>query len=160
MELKVLFFVAIVLIVGLLFGKIAKAVKMPNVTGYLVGGLVLGPSVFGLIFGDGLISTEAIEALGIVSNVALGFIAFSIGSELKLSYFKRVGPGPIIIATLESLFAILFVLGLRRRIRKIPQRRDGGLGSVASLRRHLRTKGIRHASAPRRSRREPLRGHL
>ncbi len=111
MELKVLFFVAIVLIVGLLFGKIAKAVKMPNVTGYLVGGLILGPSVFGLIFGDGLISAEAIEALGIVSNVALGFIAFSIGSELKLSYFKRVGPGPIIIATLESLFAILFVLG-------------------------------------------------
>lgn len=111
MDLKVLFYVAIVLIVGLLFGKIAKAVRMPNVTGYLVGGLVLGPSLFGLVFGDGLISQEAIESLGIVSNVALGFIAFSIGNELKVSYFKRVGPGPIIIATLESLFAILFVLG-------------------------------------------------
>ncbi|MFA5006091.1 MAG: cation:proton antiporter [Candidatus Izemoplasmatales bacterium] len=111
MDLKVLFFVAIVLIVGLLFGKIAKALRMPNVTGYLVGGLILGPSLFGLVFGDGLISQEAIDALGIVSNVALGFIAFSIGNELKVSYFKRVGPGPIIIATLESLFAILFVLG-------------------------------------------------
>lgn len=111
MDLKVLFFVAIVLIVGLLFGKIAKALRMPNVTGYLVGGLILGPSLFGLVFGDGLISQEAIDALAIVSNVALGFIAFSIGNELKVSYFKRVGPGPIIIATLESLFAILFVLG-------------------------------------------------
>ncbi len=102
MDLKVLFFVAIVLIVGLLFGKIAKALRMPNFTGYLVGGLILGPSLFGLVFGDGLISQEAIDALGIVSNVALGFIAFSIGNELKVSYFKkRVGPGPIIIATLE-----------------------------------------------------------
>jgi Kef-type K+ transport system membrane component KefB len=111
MGLRVLFYAAIVLIVGLLFGKIAKAVRMPNVTGYLVGGLILGPSLFGLVFGDGLISTDAIEALGIVSNVALGFIAFSIGNELKISYFKRVGPGPIIIAILESLFAILFVFG-------------------------------------------------
>jgi len=111
MGLQVLFYAAIVLIIGLLFGKIAKAARMPNVTGYLVGGLLFGPSLFGLVFGDGLISAEAIAALGIVSNVALGFIAFSIGNELKLSYFKRVGPGPIIIAVLESLFAILFVFG-------------------------------------------------
>ncbi len=111
MGIQILFYAGIVLIIGLLFGKIAKAIKMPNVTGYLIGGLLFGPSLFGLIFGNGLISADAIAGLSLVSNVALGFIAFSIGNELKLSYFKRVGPGPIIIATLESLFAILFVFG-------------------------------------------------
>jgi Kef-type K+ transport system membrane component KefB len=104
MNIYVLLYAGIALITGLLFGKIAKAVHMPNVTGYLVGGLLIGPSVFGLL------SDTAISSMAIVSNVALGFIAFSIGNELKVSYFKKVGIGPIIIAILESFLAVVFVL--------------------------------------------------
>lgn len=61
----------------------------------------------------GLLSADAVAGLSLVSDVALGFIAFSIGSEFKLSYFKRVGMTPIVIAIFESFVAVLFVtLGL------------------------------------------------
>jgi Kef-type K+ transport system membrane component KefB len=107
MNWTILLYAGIILITGLLFGKLAKLVKMPNVTGYLVGGLLIGPSILGIL------SDEAIGSMEIVSNVALGFIAFSIGNELKISYFKKVGIGPIIIAIFESLLAVVFVfLGL------------------------------------------------
>ncbi|HBP25883.1 MAG TPA: cation/H(+) antiporter [Acholeplasmatales bacterium] len=105
MNLEVLLYAGIVLVTGLLFGKLAKYSHLPNVTGYLIGGLLIGPSVLGLI------SSENIASLGIVSNVALGFIAFSIGNELKVSYFKQVGIRPIIIAIFESLFAVVAVFG-------------------------------------------------
>ncbi|MDD3106818.1 MAG: cation:proton antiporter [Bacilli bacterium] len=101
--MEILLFAGIVLVTGLLFGKLAKYAHLPTVTGYLVGGLLIGPSVFGVI------SEANIGSLGLVSQVALGFIAFSIGNELKLSYFKRVGSRPIVIAVFESLFAVLFV---------------------------------------------------
>lgn len=48
--------------------------------------------------------------MNLVSSVALGFIAFSIGSEFKISYFRRVGFLPIVIAVFESLFAVVFVV--------------------------------------------------
>lgn len=76
---------AILLLTGLVFGRLMKLVKMPNVTGYLIGGLIVGPSVLNLVHAD------ALSQLGFISSVALGFIAFSIGSEFKASYFKRVG---------------------------------------------------------------------
>lgn len=102
-QLTALLYAGIFLITGLLFGKLAKLVHLPNVTGYLVGGLLIGPSVLGLI------SQEGLSSMGLVSNIALGFIAFSIGNELKVSYFKKVGIGPILIAVFESLFAVIAV---------------------------------------------------
>jgi len=104
MNWTLLLYAGIILITGLLFGKLAKLVRMPNVTGYLVGGLLIGPSILGIL------TNEAIGSMEIISNVALGFIAFSIGNELKISYFKKVGIGPIIIAIFESLLAVIFVL--------------------------------------------------
>ena len=95
---------AALLFAGLLFSRLIKLLKLPNVTGFLVGGLIIGPSVLGLL------STQGVESLGLISSVALGFIAFSIGSEFKISYFKRVGFLPIVIATFESLFAVVFVV--------------------------------------------------
>ncbi len=103
MELIGLLYAGILIVTGLIFGKIAKYVKFPNVTGYLVGGLLIGPSILGII------TKEAIESMTIVSNVALGFIAFSIGNELKVSYFKHVGTKPIVIAIFEALFGVVFV---------------------------------------------------
>jgi Kef-type K+ transport system membrane component KefB len=103
MDLHALLYAGILLITGLLFGKLAKLVRLPNVTGYLVGGLLIGPSLIGIL------SENAVSSMGLISNIALGFIAFSIGNELKLSYFKKVGPGPIIIAVFESLLAVIVV---------------------------------------------------
>ncbi|MCI5773054.1 MAG: cation:proton antiporter [Erysipelotrichaceae bacterium] len=94
---------SIIFITGLIFSKLAKLVKLPAVTGYLVGGLLLGPYVLNFV------TENSIEVLAIFSDIALAFIAFNIGSEFKISYFKKVGMAPIIIACLESLFAVLFV---------------------------------------------------
>lgn len=105
MNLEILFNAGIIIITGLFFGKLAKLFKLPNVTGYLLGGLLLGligPKI-------GLIDKLEIANLGLISNIALGFIAFSIGNELKISYFKQVGLKPLVIAIFESLFAVVFV---------------------------------------------------
>ncbi|MGE4321166.1 MAG: cation:proton antiporter [Acholeplasmataceae bacterium] len=106
MDITTLLYAGIMIVTGLLFGKLAKLVKLPNVTGYLVGGVLIGPSVIGLL------DESFFDSLNIVSTVALGFIAFSIGNEFKISYFKRVGPGPVIIAFFEALFGVLFVLAM------------------------------------------------
>lgn len=107
MTLNTLLDLAIMVFAGMFCGRMAKHIHLPNVTGYLVAGLLIGPSVLGLL------SDSFLESTSIISDVALGFIAFSIGNEFKLSYFKRVGVAPIVIACLESLFAVLFVvLGL------------------------------------------------
>ncbi|XMB72769.1 cation:proton antiporter [Mycoplasmatota bacterium WC30] len=103
MDLQVLFYAGIIIATGLLFGKIAKYLHLPNVTGYLVGGLLIGPSIFNFI------KESALPGLELVSVVALGFIAFSIGNELKIKYFKRVGTKPIVIAVLEATLAVVFV---------------------------------------------------
>ena len=92
---------ALMIFFGMLLGRLVKKIKLPNVTGYLLAGLLLGPSVLGILNENFL--TEAT----IISDAALGFIAFSIGNEFKVSYFKRVGATPIIIAVFESLFAVV-----------------------------------------------------
>ncbi|MEG0178627.1 MAG: cation:proton antiporter [Oscillospiraceae bacterium] len=107
MELSVLFSLAIMLFCGLIFAKLIRILKLPDVTGYLVGGLIIGPSVLGIL------SAANVTSLSMISDIALGFIAFSIGSEFKISYFKKVGFTPIVIAIFESLAAVLLVtLGL------------------------------------------------
>lgn len=103
MELGALLSIAIILLTGLIFGKLASYVRLPNVTGYLVGGLVVGPSILNVI------SAESISSLGIVSQVALGFIALTIGLSFKFSYFKRVGWTPVVIALFEATLAVIVV---------------------------------------------------
>ncbi len=96
---------AIMIFTGMALGRLVKLIKLPNVTGYLLAGLLLGPSVLGIL------NEEFLASASIISEMALGFIAFSIGNEFKITYFKRVGATPIVIATLESLFAVVFVAG-------------------------------------------------
>ena len=98
----------ILILTGLLFSKLAKLVKLPNVTGYLVGGLLIGPSVLGAL-GIPLITDEFLGEMNAISEVALGFIAFTIGTQFQFEYFKRVGSGPIVIAIFEALIAVIFV---------------------------------------------------
>jgi len=98
-----LFYAGLMLFCGLLMGRLAKLVGLPNVTGYIVGGLIIGPYVLGIV------SSGMAEGLNIISEMALGFIALSIGAEFELSYFREVGKAPVIITVLEGLFAIAFV---------------------------------------------------
>ncbi len=94
----------VMLALGLFFAWIARLCRLPNVTGYLVAGLLIGPSVLGLV------DSETLSSLDIISELALGFIAFSVGGEFKFSYFKKVGVTPIVIAILEAFMAVLFVI--------------------------------------------------
>ena len=103
MNYSVLLYTALIIATGLLFGKIAKYLKLPNVTGYLIGGLLIGPSIFNFV------KEDALPGLEIVSVVALGFIAFTIGNELKFKYFKKVGIKPVVIAFMEATLAVVFV---------------------------------------------------
>ena len=103
MELNVLFYLGILFFGGLLFGRLAKLVKLPNVTGYLFAGLILGPYV------THAIPAATVEAISIVSEMALAFIAFTIGCTFKKSYFQRVGFTPIVIAICEAMGAVLLV---------------------------------------------------
>ena len=98
-DMSVLFPIGLMLVCGLLFGRLAKKVSLPNVTGYLVAGLVLGPYVLGVV------PKDTVTAMSMVSEMALGFIALSIGAEFKLSYFKEVGAAPVVIAIFEGLAA-------------------------------------------------------
>ena len=98
-----LFYLGIILLAGLLMGKLTKLVKLPNVTAYLVAGLIIGPSVAKLI------PSDVLDSFSIISEIALGFIAFTIGTQFQFSYFKKVGSRPIIIAIFESLVAVIFV---------------------------------------------------
>ncbi len=103
MENEIILEVAIMLISGIVFGRIAKCFKLPNVTGYLIAGLLLGPSVFNVI------PETMVNGFAVISDLALAFIAFSVGSEFSISYFKKVGIAPIIIAILEAGMAIVCV---------------------------------------------------
>lgn len=105
MNNTIIFTVAIICISGLIFGRLAKFIKLPNVTGYLIAGLILGPCFFNII------EAETVDAFSLISDIALAFIAFSVGSEFKMSYFKKVGAAPIIIAITESIGAIILVTG-------------------------------------------------
>ncbi|MFV0341487.1 MAG: cation:proton antiporter [Anaerocolumna sp.] len=104
MESKILIEVAVMLISGILLGRVAKFINLPNVTGYLIAGLLLGPSFLNFV------PSYMVDNFSVISDVALGFIAFSIGSEFNLNYFKKVGIAPIIIAICESFGAILLVM--------------------------------------------------
>ena len=94
---------AVILLSGLFCGRAVKHLRLPNVTGYLLAGLLLGPYVIGFLQ-EGLL-----DRLNFISEMALAFIAFSIGGEFKASYFKRVGATPIVIALCEGLGAVAVV---------------------------------------------------
>ncbi|MGN0526726.1 MAG: cation:proton antiporter [Acutalibacteraceae bacterium] len=104
-ELNTFIDLALMIFSGMALGRLVKKVKLPNVTGYLLAGLILGPSVLGVL------SENFLDSVTIISDAALGFIAFSIGNEFKISFFKKVGITPIVIAVCESFFAVVFVTG-------------------------------------------------
>ena len=89
--------------VGLLFNRIVKKIGLPNVTGYLVSGLLIGPCCLGIL------NRDVVNSMGVISTVALGFIAFSIGGEFKLSHIRQIGKSVITITFLQALMATALV---------------------------------------------------
>ncbi len=103
--------VSIALLAGLLMTRIFKPLKLPSVTAYLIAGVLVGPYCLGAlgIPNLGFNSAEAVHALSLVSEVALGFIAFSIGSEFRLEELKKTGKQAFVIGIVQALVATLFV---------------------------------------------------
>lgn len=98
---------AVAMVCGLAASRGARALKLPNVTAFLVAGLLIGPSVLGII------NKEQTESLAIISQAALGFIAFSIGSEFKLAHLKQIGKAPLTITIFQGVAtAVLLDVGL------------------------------------------------
>lgn len=98
---------------GLVMSRFAKLVKLPAVTAYLVAGLLLGPFLLGRLNlpGLGFQSLAQVGDLGIICDVALGFIAFSIGDEFRISQLRTTGRKAVVIAIIQALTATLAVDG-------------------------------------------------
>lgn len=103
--------VSIALLVGLLMTRVFKPLKLPAVTAYLIAGVLIGPYFIGRLGVDGLgfDSSEAVGKLGLIADVALGFIAFSIGNEFRLADLKKTGKQAFVIGIFQALVATLFV---------------------------------------------------
>jgi NhaP-type Na+/H+ and K+/H+ antiporters len=104
---------AIALLIGLLMTRVFKMLRLhlPDVTAFLIAGLIIGPHCLGRlgIEGVGFTSTAEVENLSVISNTALGFIAFSIGNEFLLSQLKAIGKQAVIVGIFQALAATLFV---------------------------------------------------
>ncbi len=103
--------VSVALLAGLLMTRAFKPLKLPSVTAYLIAGVLIGPFCVGRlgIHGLGFDTAESVEALALVSEVALGFIAFSIGNEFRLEDLKKTGKQATVIGIIQAIVATVFV---------------------------------------------------
>ena len=116
---QILLSISISALVGLLMSRVCKLLKLPAVTGYLIAGIIVGCFCLGRIQLPGGLHLgfgELDHGLSIICDVALGFIAFSIGSEFKLSELKKTGKQATIIGILQAVattvVCIVFLLSL------------------------------------------------
>ncbi len=110
--MQILFSLSIALFAGLLLSRLAKLAKLPAVTAYLIAGILIGPFCLGAFDIPGLGFTHANidnKLFAIISDVALGFIAFSIGNEFRLSQLKSIGKQATIIGILQAVFTTVVV---------------------------------------------------
>ena len=103
--------ISIALLAGLLMTRAFKPLKLPSVTAYLIAGVLIGPYCLGAlgISGLGFNSAEAVHGLSLISEVALGFIAFSIGNEFRMEDLKKTGKQALVIGIVQALVAAFFV---------------------------------------------------
>ena len=101
---------SIALLAGLLLSRLAKKVKLPAVTAYLISGVLIGPFVLGAIGIPGIgITADQIESFGLISDLALGFIAFAMGNEFRLAQLKKIGKQATVIGVVQALFTTVVV---------------------------------------------------
>ena len=109
--METLLSISIALCAGLLISRFVKPLKMPAVTGYLIAGILIGPYCLGRlgVTGLGFTSMSEVKALSLFNDVALGFIAFAIGNEFRLSQLKKTGRQATVIGIFQALVAALLV---------------------------------------------------
>ncbi len=96
---------------GLMLSRLAKLLNLPAVTAYLVAGILIGPFLLGAfgVKGLGFTSLAEVESYGLISDVALGFIAFSIGNEFRLSQLKKIGKQATVIGVFQAIITTIVV---------------------------------------------------
>ena len=111
--METLFCISIALGAGLLMSRVVKPLGLPSVTGYLIAGILIGPYAIGALGFDGMgfTSVENVKEYQIISDAALGFIAFAIGNEFRLSQLKQIGKTATFIGIFQALIATLLVDG-------------------------------------------------
>ncbi len=109
--MQTLLLLALALFAGLLMTRLFVKFRLPDVTAYLVAGILIGPCVLGRLGVPclGFNTSEQVDSLSMISDVALGFIAFAIGHEFRLSALKQTGKQATIIGILQAVVATLFV---------------------------------------------------
>ncbi|MBQ9946480.1 MAG: cation:proton antiporter [Clostridia bacterium] len=109
--METLLALSVALFAGLMLSRVAKKVQLPAVTAYLVAGILIGPYLLGSfgVKGLGFISMEDIDSFGIIPDVALGFIAFSIGNEFRISQLKQIGKQATVIGILQAVVTTILV---------------------------------------------------
>lgn len=121
-----LYYLGIIILSGVLLGALVGLLKLPKVTGYLIAGILIGP------FCLKLIPKEAISSLNIISEAALGFIAYSIGSSININKLKKFGAKIIIITCFEALTAAVVVTFVMSVIFKQPLAFSLCIGAIAT----------------------------
>ena len=103
--------IALMLICGFAVTRITKRLRLPNVTAYIVAGILIGPYCLGRlgIPGIGFTSSDDVSSYAIISNVALGFIAVAMGNEFRLSELKKTGKQAVVVAIFQALVATIAV---------------------------------------------------
>lgn len=114
---SILLSISFALLAGLLLSRVAKLVELPAVTAYLIAGVIIGPCCIGKLGIDGIgITASQIGGLGILSDVALGFIAFAMGNEFRLSQLKKIGKQATVVGILQAVLTTItvdaFLIGL------------------------------------------------
>ena len=106
----VLLSISLALLVGLLLSRLAKKLNLPAVTAYLIAGVLIGPFCLGALNIEGIgITKNQLVGFSIISDVALGFIAFSMGNEFRISQLKEIGKKATIIGIFQAVFTTLVV---------------------------------------------------
>ena len=137
--MQALLSLSVALFAGLMLSRVAKICKLPAVTAYLVAGILIGPYLLGQfgVPGLGFISMEDIHTYSVIPDVALGFIAFSIGNEFRLSQLKQIGKQATVIGIFQAVLTTVVVdaalIGLHFLIpEKFPLSAAIVLGAIAS----------------------------
>jgi len=117
--------VSALLILGYFFGKLAAAIRLPEITGYIIAGFILGDSALGIIH------HEMGKSLQVITDVALGLIALTIGGEFLVSKLRRMG-GEVLILTASQIFLTLAVVTLSLWLLRLPLPFALMLGAIAT----------------------------
>ena len=109
--MDILLSVGVSLLAGLAVSRITKKLGLPDVTAYLIAGVLIGPFCLGLLGVDGLgfTSLEKVKQTDVISNVALGFIAFAMGNEFRLRQLRAIGRQAVVVAIFQACVATAFV---------------------------------------------------